>query len=96
MLTLYRINRWASEGLISKVEVERETAEMVYLPAQKNKWGGTDCARRERKDGHYFPTFDAAKAELIRRHEASVRYADDERSRAIQALKKAREFKLAE
>lgn len=93
MITKYKINRWASEGLISRVEIEKETAEFVMLPAN-SRGGYSRPAHRERKDGNYFDTFEDARAELVRRCEVAVQRADDARSRAIQLLKNAREFVL--
>ena len=83
MLTRYRIPPYGY-GLVESVQVERETAEYVFLPKAQFR-----RAHRGR-NGNFFKTFEEAKAELLARLQRKLQVTDDERSRIIKRLQEAR------
>lgn len=86
MSTWFQLNRYGKLE-ITPVEVLKETTEFVVIidPYYKKE-------KRIRKGGEFFPTFDEAKNEAIIRAQRHLQRIDDERSRAIETLKKSREL----
>ena len=80
---------WSFE-LPRRIVVTKQTSATVWVRATDPF--GQPKERRIRKAGVVFPTFAEAKASLLTRAEIRLQCADDERSRAISALKEVREM----
>jgi len=60
--------------VISPVNVEKETAHFVTYSYED--WKGNPCERRTAKEGHFFPTWEAAHDHLVSECEKSIKRAE--------------------
>lgn len=90
MATKWRVCDWSDK--VEPIEVVAETAHFVTV--RSKAWGdGKEFARREKKDGKIFDTFEEAKEALIEDSRQRVKNAEANWQREKDRLKKRNDTK---